>query len=88
MQCTSGFLGLFFAAAVLYLLRRDHIKISHALFWIVFAMGGLVFGFFPRLSDDIARLFGVSYGPMLVVVIALVALVLRSVSAEMSANGR
>lgn len=70
----------------MYLLRRDHIKISHALFWIVFAAGGLIFGLFPKLSDDIARVFGVSYGPMLILVIALVALVLRSIVADIQAT--
>ena len=79
MQFTSGILGLFFAIAVMYLLRRDHIKISHALFWIAFAAGGLVFGLFPKLSDRIASLFSVAYGPTLIIVISIAALVLRSI---------
>lgn len=86
MQITSGLIGLFFAFAVLHLLRRDHIKISHALFWMAFAAGGLVFGFFPQLSDYFAHLLGVSYGPMLIVVVALVALVLRSIIADIQAT--
>lgn len=79
MQFTSGFLGFFFAVAVMYLLRRDHIKISHALFWVLFAAGGLMFGIFPKLSDRIASWFAVSYGPALVLVVAMLALVLRSI---------
>jgi len=86
MQFTTGILGAAFAGAILYLLRRDHIRISHALYWLLFAIGGLVFGLFPQLSDAIAAQLGVSYGPMLISVIALVALVLRCLIADIQAT--
>lgn len=79
---TTVTLGLILFVAVIVLIRRDRLHISHALFWLLYGVGGLLFGLFPSLSDTIARHVGVSYGPTLILVIALILLVLRSLSAD------
>lgn len=79
---TTVTLGLFLFVAVIVLIRKDRLHISHALFWLLYGLGGLVFGVFPGLSDTIARQVGVSYGPTLILVVALILLVVRNLSAD------
>lgn len=83
---TAALLGVGLAIGILFLVRRGHLHISHALYWVCFALCGLVFGLFPNLSDLIARQIGVAYGPTLVLVIAVIALGIRSLQADITAT--
>lgn len=85
-QITSTALGGALGLAILLLVRRDHLKPGLALFWLAFAAASIVFGAAPTLSDRIATALGISYGPTLVLLIALAALVLHSVQADIRAT--
>lgn len=68
-QLTSMALGLALAAMILFLMRRDHLHGPYALWWIGVAVMVAVLGFFPNLFDAIAAWLGISYPPILAVVL-------------------
>ncbi|MCB1907697.1 MAG: DUF2304 domain-containing protein [Rhodocyclaceae bacterium] len=78
----SATLGVALGIAILILVRRGHLHLSHAVFWLACAVTSLVVGIAPGLSDRIAALFGISYGPTLVILLALSALALRALQAD------
>lgn len=82
----SAMLGSALAITILILVRRDHLQLGHALFWIAFAAASLVFGLIPGMSDALASALGISYGPILVVLIAVSALILRLLQADIHAT--
>lgn len=86
LQLSTSILGITFAMIVLYLVRRDHLHITHAVFWLMFAAGGLFFGLFPAVSDNIASAFGIVYGPAFVLLVALGLLVVRCIQADIAAT--
>ena len=53
--------GLIFAAAVLELVRRGHLKERYALLWLIAAGGGLLLGLFPRIIVAFSNWFGFQY---------------------------
>ena len=85
-QVFSATLGSALAIAILFLVRRDHLQLGHALYWIAFAAASLLFGLLPGFSDRLAALLGISYGPTLVILIAVAALVLRSLQADIQST--
>lgn len=85
-QVSSAILGTALGLTILLLVRRDHLQLGRALFWLAFAAGSIVFGLVPGFSDRIAHALGISYGPTLVILIALAALVIRSLQADIHAT--
>lgn len=85
-QFSSAVLGIALGFAILLLVRRDHLQLGHALFWLGLAAASVVFGLFPALSDRIGNLVGISYGPTLVMLIAIAALILRTLQADIHAT--
>lgn len=77
-------LGLGLAAVILYLIRRDHLYLRDGVFWIVVAMASLLFGLWPNLVDRVGSLVGVAYPPALLFLIAIVVLVLRSLTTDIA----
>ena len=51
LHLTTGLLGLALAALILLLLRRDHLYVMHALFWVLVAAAAAVLGLWPGLID-------------------------------------
>ncbi len=62
---TSSVLGIVFAGAIIWLVRRDHMRARHASWWLVVAVGFVILGFFPKLLDPLALRLGVTYPPTL-----------------------
>lgn len=85
-QFSSAILGSALGMTILFLVRRDHLQLGHALFWLAFAAGSIFFGLVPGISDHIANALGISYGPTLVILIAVAALVIRSLQADIQAT--
>lgn len=85
---TALLLGVLVAGGILLLVRRDHLHGSYAIWWLAVAAGALVLGFFPRLVDWLGERFGVSYPPMLIVLVVLVALLLKLVALDIDTTRR
>ncbi len=78
LHTTTAILGAGLTLLIIYLLRRDHLYLRDAMFWVVAAMLSLVFGLWPKLMDRLAAAAGVAYSPTLLLLIAILVLALRA----------
>lgn len=83
LEIFTGITGVLVAATIIYLIRRDRMHARFSLWWIAVAGAAILFGFFPRLLDWIGGLFGISYPPILAVIIAVAALVVKILFADL-----
>ena len=70
-------LGIVFGLGMLYLVRRDRLHGSYGVWWVVIASAIVTFGIFPELIDWIGSRLGVSYPPILAVIVALLLVMLK-----------
>lgn len=83
LQLTTSLLGLGLAGLILYLLRRDHLHLSHGLFWILIAAVAALFGIWPGLIDHLARFVGIAYPPTLLLLLALLVALVKALHADL-----
>lgn len=76
-QLTSAAIGILLAGAILYLVRRDHMHGSYALWWLAIAAAILVLGIFPPVIDWLGRVTGISYPPVLPIIIGIGMILIR-----------
>ena len=69
-------------AVILFLLRRDHLQLTHGLFWITVAAFATLLGLWPGSIDLLARLAGISYSPSLLLLGAVVVLTIKSLHTD------
>ncbi len=84
LQNTTTLLGAGLTLVIFFLLRRDHLYLRDALFWITVALLSLIMGAFPRLVDELATLAGVSYSPALLLLVAVLVLALRALMSDLA----
>lgn len=84
LQVTTGLLGLGLAVIIVQLLRRDHIYILHALFWIIIAALAVLLGLWPGLIDLVAGWIGISYPPAALLLGAVLVLLVKSLYADIT----
>ena len=82
-QITSMAIGVFLAAVILFLVRRDHLHGPYSLWWIGAAATVALLGFFPRLFDVLALKLGVSYPPMLAIVLGFGMLLVKILTMDL-----
>lgn len=82
-QLTSLVIGLALAAAILILVRRAHLHGPHALWWLALAAGIIVLGIWPQLTDLIAPYLGVSYPPIVAVLLGLGLMLVKMMSMDL-----
>ena len=78
----TGILGVGLAFTIFYLIRRDHLYLGDGLFWITVAIAALIFGFSPTLIDKLARVVGIAYPPTLLLIVAIAALLIKVLHAD------
>lgn len=76
-QITAGILGALLAGAILYLVRRDHLHGSYALWWLAVAVVILLLGVFPPVIDWLGRVTGISYPPVLPIIVGIGMILIR-----------
>lgn len=76
-QGTTAVLGLALAAVILLLLRRDHLQVRYAAWWLIVACATLALGFYPKLTDSVAELLGIAYPPILALILGVAALLIK-----------
>jgi hypothetical protein len=74
---TIALMGIVMAGAILYLVRRDHLHGSYALWWLAVAAAALLLGIFPQTIDWLGRATGIYYPPVLPIIIGLGMILLR-----------
>ena len=77
LPIVTGTIGLAVAVFIIWLVRRDQLHVRHGLLWIVVAFSFAVFGVFPGIIDNLAKLTGVSYPPILGITVAIAILVIK-----------
>jgi len=82
LYLTTAFLGLGLATAIMWLLRRDHLHLSHGLFWLTVAALAAVLGIWPETIDKIAAITGVSYPPSLLLLLAVIVLLIKTLHTD------
>lgn len=82
LQITTTLLGLGLSVVILYLIRRDHLYLTHGLFWIVVAGIAAVLGLWPGLIDGLARVVGIAYAPTLLLLGAVIVLLVKSLHTD------
>ncbi|MBK8321745.1 MAG: DUF2304 domain-containing protein [Betaproteobacteria bacterium] len=75
--------GIGLALGIVYLVRRDHIYIRQALFWLAVAGVSFVLAVFP-LIDAVGGFFGIAYPPTLVLLAAIVVLVVKALLSDIA----
>ena len=73
----TAFLGLMTAISILYLIRKDHLHIRYAIGWILIAIIIATIGINPQWIDSFSDKVGISYPPILAVIIALCLMLLK-----------
>ncbi len=82
-QLTSMAIGVLLAAVILLLVRRDHLHGPYAIWWIGAAATVALLGFFPRLFDMLALKLGVSYPPILAIVLGFSMLLVKILTMDL-----
>lgn len=76
-------LGIFVAVVILFLVRRDHLHGPYAIWWIGVAATVGVLGFFPRFFDYLAVYLGVSYPPVLAIIVGFSMLLVKILTMDL-----
>lgn len=79
---TTALLGLGLAAAIMWLLRRDHLHIGHGIFWLCVAALAAVLGIWPGIVDKVSKLAGFNYPPALLLLIAVIVLLIKTLHGD------
>ncbi len=79
LTLTAAVLGVFIAGSILMLVRRGHLHGTQAAWWLIAAAAALGLGLFPEVIDRIGRTLGVAYPPILLVVLAIIAVLIKLV---------
>jgi hypothetical protein len=76
-QITAGVIGLLLAGAILYLVRRDHLHGTYALWWLAVAAVIALLGVFPPVIDWLGRVTGIYYPPVLPIIVGIGMILIR-----------
>lgn len=82
LQFTTMLLGFGLAAAIVLLLRRDHLYLLHGLFWLAMAFLAVLLGLWPGLIDGVAAWAGIGYPPALLFLCAVIVLIIKALHAD------
>ena len=79
---TTALLGLGLAVVILFLVRRDHLRLNLGLFWIAAAVAAALLGAWPGLVDRAAAVLGIAYPPALLLLCAVIVLLIKSLQSD------
>lgn len=82
-QITSMTIGASLAATILFLVRRDRLHGPYAIWWVGTAATVALLGLFPRLFDVLALKMGVSYPPVLAILLGFGLLLLKMLTMDL-----
>ncbi|NCA71015.1 MAG: DUF2304 domain-containing protein [Sphingobacteriia bacterium] len=81
-QLTSMAIGLAVAILILWLVRRDHLHGSYALWWVGAAGAIVLLGAWPRLFDVLASYLGIGYPPILALVLGFALMLIKMLTMD------
>jgi hypothetical protein len=80
---TSLGIGVAIALSILILVRKNHLMISHALWWLMIAVASVAFGAYPGLIDRIGVVLGIHYPPILLIVIGIGLILIKMLTLDL-----
>lgn len=81
---SAAIVGIALAAFILLLLRRDHLYLRDAMFWLCAAVIAIAFAIVPQLVDWLGAVAGVAYPPALILALVCCVLILKALLADMA----
>lgn len=88
LHLTAMALGVGLALGIFWLVRRDQLHGSYAIWWLLLAGLALLLAIFPGVVDWVGARFGVAYPPMLLAVVAIIAILLKLVAVDIDVTRR
>ncbi len=76
-QITAAILGIGLAGTILFLVRRDHLHGPYAAWWLAVAAATFLLATFPSLVVWLGNITGISYAPVLPIIIGLSMVLIR-----------
>jgi hypothetical protein len=76
-QYTSAIIGIIIGLLIFFLIKHDRLHVRYAFFWVIIAVAIIFLGLFPKFFDRIGVFLGVSYPPILLLVLALSLVLLK-----------
>ena len=76
-QIIGGVIGLIIGGIIFWLIRRDHMVSKDGIRWLMVAGLVMVYGAFPKLNDTLGGLLGISYPPIIPVLLGIGAILLK-----------
>ncbi len=74
--------ALLTSGTILYLIRRDLLRLSYSLFWLGIALVVLVLGLDPGINIRLAKALGVDYYPVLPITLAILILFVKTLQQD------
>lgn len=81
-RITAAVIALLLGTLVFRLVRRNQLHVSYSLWWLSAGGVAVLAGLFPTIFDELGHAFGVSYPPVLFLVLALCAVGVRMLLAD------
>ena len=76
-QIVGATIGLILGGTIFWLLRRDHMLSRDGLRWLIVAALVILYGSFPRLNDLLGTFLGISYPPIIPVLVGMAAILVK-----------
>lgn len=83
VHSTSLGIGLAIALSIFILVRKNHLMISYAIWWLMIAVASVAFGAYPRLIDRIGMLLGIHYPPILLIVVGIGLILIKMLTLDL-----
>lgn len=81
-RLTSLAIGLAIAFTILWLVRKDLLHTRYSIWWLIVAGASALFGGFPSLVDGVASGLGVTYPPILLVIVGMGLLLIKMLTMD------
>jgi len=78
----TGIVAVFVTVTIIYLIRRDHLHVRYSIWWLSLTVPILGLGMFPEINDFLGSKLGIAYPPILPVIVAILFLFVRSLTAD------
>lgn len=88
LQIFVSLLALAVVVLILWLIRHERMPIKRSLWWLAVAVVIGIFGLFPQLLDQSARLVGISYPPALLFTLAILTLLIKLLIEDMEVSAQ
>ena len=76
-QIISAAIGFVIGVTILVMIRKNHLHSGYAVWWLGVAGSIMLFGSFPKLIDKVGQVLGVSYPPVLLIVLGVCVIMVK-----------